>query len=243
MIYELNRCPVCGSQKLNQKSKINNGEDIIIKYKCLSCDSIVSNENYLKHSKQNDDAIIIYKNALKSVVEITADFSDKSTSGTGILLKDNYVITNAHILSIDNELAENIYASFNNDLNDYNLELISIDDDLDIALLKIDEVKYNPIILENIKVQTGEKVYAIGNAIGQGISIVEGIISDSKREINGNTYIMHSAPVNHGNSGGPLYNSKGQVIGMIVSSRKDAKNMSYAIPNSVLLEFVKDIIQ
>ncbi len=80
------------------------------------------------------------------------------------------------------------------------------------------------------------------NAICQGLSIVEGIVSDASRDVNGVEYIMHSAPVNHGNSGGPLYNSKGQVIGMIASSRKDAKNMSYAIPNSILIEFISDVI-
>ena len=242
MIYELNKCPICGSTKLNQKSIINNGKDVIIKYQCLSCDSIVSNDSFLDQEKENNNASSIYNNSLKSVVEITADFSAVSTSGTGILLKDNYVLTNAHILSIDDEIAENIYANFNNDVNSYNLEIISIDEDLDIALLKIDNIKYIPIVLENIKVQTGEKVFAIGNAIGQGISIVEGIVSDNSREVNGKTFIMHSCSVNHGNSGGPLYNSKGQVIGMISSSRKDAKNMSYAIQNKVLIDFVNDVI-
>ena len=242
MIYELNKCPICGSTKLNQKSKINNGEDIIIKYQCLSCDSIVSNDSYLVKEKEANSATTIYKNALKSIVEITADFNDISTSGTGILLKDNYVLTNAHILSVNDEIADNIYASFNGDLSDYNMDIISIDDDLDIALLKIENLKYNPILLENVKVQTGEKIYAVGNAIGQGLSIVEGIVSDACREVNGNNYIMHTAPVNHGNSGGPLYNNKGQVIGMIVSSRKDAKSMSYAISNKVIIDFVRDVI-
>ena len=132
MIYELNKCPICGSTKLNQKSIINNGKDVIIKYQCLSCDSIVSNDSFLDQEKENNNASSIYNNSLKSVVEITADFSAVSTSGTGILLKDNYVLTNAHILSIDDEIAENIYANFNNDVNSYNLEIISIDEDLDI---------------------------------------------------------------------------------------------------------------
>lgn len=241
MIYELNRCPICGSQKLNQKSIINVGDDKVIKYLCQSCDSIVSNDAVSKN-KNDDNAPTIFSNALKSIIEITADFNDVSTSGTGILLKDNYVLTNGHIVSIDSNFANNICGNFNNNLKNYNLEIVSVDEDLDIALLSIETLKYEPISLKNIAVKTGEKVYAIGNAIGQGISIVEGIVSDSSREVNGNTFIMHSAPVNHGNSGGPLYNSNGQVIGMISSSRKDAKNMSYAIPNSVLLEFLKDII-
>ena len=53
MIYELNRCPVCGSQKLNQKSIINVGDDKVIKYLCQSCDSIVSNDAVSKN--KNDD--------------------------------------------------------------------------------------------------------------------------------------------------------------------------------------------
>lgn len=67
MIYELNKCPICGSPKLNQISKLNNDEDIILKYKCFSCDSIVSNEAYLKQ-KRDDNATIIFKRDRKSVV-------------------------------------------------------------------------------------------------------------------------------------------------------------------------------
>lgn len=240
MIYELDKCPICGSLKLKQKSFISAGEDKIIKYQCLSCDSIVSN-NVLE-KKNEYDVPSIYNKALKSIVEITAEFNDMSTSGTGILLKDNYVLTNAHIVSIDSDFANSICANFNNDLKNYNMEIISVDEDLDIALLSIEPLKYEPITLINLSVKTGENVYAIGNAIGQGLSIVEGIISDASRNVNGKTFIMHTAPVNHGNSGGPLYNNQGQVIGMISSSRKDAKNMSYAIPNSVLLDFLKDVI-
>ena len=242
MIYELNKCPICGSSKLNIKSKITNGGDTIIKYQCLSCDGIVTNNSYLSKENNDNEAVFIYGNAIKSVVEITSDFGDKSASGTGILLKDNYVLTNAHIITDASKLADSIIANYNNDFENYNLEIISVDDDLDIALLKIEHLEYIPIDLEQLTVNTGEKVYAIGNAIGQGISIVEGIVSDSCRNVNGHTFIMHSAPVNHGNSGGPLYNSKGQVIGMISSSRKDAKNMGYAIPNNVLIGFIDDVL-
>lgn len=240
MIYELEKCPVCGSIKLKQKSILNNGDDTIIKYQCLSCDSIVSNNSYLNTNKT--DGTKIFNDAMHSVIELTADFGNLSTSGTGMLLEDNYVLTNAHIVSIDSEFADTISGNYCNGLNNYNLEIISIDEDLDIALLRIESLNYKPIKLEDVCVHTGEKVYAIGNAIGQGLSIVEGIISDANREVNGMTYIMHSAPVNHGNSGGPLYNSKGQVIGMISSSRKDAKNMSYAVTNSILIEFLNGII-
>lgn len=242
MIYELNKCPICGSPKLNQISKLNNDEDIILKYKCFSCDSIVSNEAYLKQ-KRDDNATIIFKRALQSIIEITADFSDKSTSGTGILLKDNFILTNAHIVSMDFEFALSICGNFKDDINNYNLEIISIDEELDLALLKIENLNYLPVFIEDIPVKTGEKVYAIGNAIGQGLSIVEGIVSDANRIVNGISYIMHTAPVNPGNSGGPLYNGTGKIIGMIASTRKDAKSMSYAIPNSALIHFLKDILR
>ena len=141
MIYELNKCPICGSSKLNKKSVVDVDGDKIIKYQCLSCDSIVSNDISFK-SRNDDNAPVIFNKALKSIIEITADYNDLSTSGTGILLKDNYVLTNAHIVSVNSNFANNICGNFRNDSNNYNLEIISIDEDLDIALLSIENLKY-----------------------------------------------------------------------------------------------------
>ena len=237
MIYELNKCPICGSSKLTPKSRATSGNDIIVKYLCQSCDSVVSYEpanNNLKEKTARE----IYNNALKSVIEITSNFNDESSAGTGILLKDNYVLTNAHVISCDGDIAEEIYGNFANDSTEYNLDVISLDEELDIALLKIEDCNYTPCNISDISVNTGDKIYAIGNAIGQGLTIVEGIVSDSSRLVNGNTLILHSAAVNHGNSGGPLYNTNGEIVGMVSSARKDAKSMSYAIPNKVLIEFI-----
>ena len=211
-----------------------------LKYKCASCDSIVSSEK--STSPKDDIAVDIFKNNRDSIIELVADFKSNSTAGTGILLSNNYVITNAHILLDNDNVAESIFGLFNNDRKGIELDLIAIDEELDIAILKFSNHLYKPLLLKDITPITGEKVYAIGNAIGQGLTIVEGIISDAKRIVNKHEFILHSAPVNHGNSGGPLFNSQGEIIGMITSSRKDAKNMSYAIPNRVILSFLKDYI-
>ena len=239
MVYELFKCPVCGATKLKEKSRNVNNQNTYVVYKCLACSSIVSHEFEEKKQMSVND---IFKNNLKSIVEITSDFNDVSLSGTAILLKNNYAITNSHVVFRNGKIANCIYGNFFGDTKTFSFELISNDDELDLALLSFKNVEYAALQLDNITSQTGERVFAIGNAIGQGLSVVDGIVSDSCRNVNGNNYIMHSAPVNHGNSGGPLFNSKGQLIGIISSSRKDANNMSYAIPITTLIDFVKDVL-
>jgi len=88
-------------------------------------------------------------------------------------------------------------------------------------------------------VETGEKVYAIGNSKGQGICILDGIVSDSERLIGSDNFIMFSAPIVQGNSGGPIFNANGDVIGIVTLKLKDASAMNYAIPVSAVKTFAE----
>ena len=223
----IKQCPVCGSNKIKEIIQNNN-----VQCQCLSCGSMIIDSEHNNKKSPTE----IFNNSLKSVVEIVADFKNESCAGTGFFIKKDLVVTCAHILINKEEISDNIYGNFYHNDKTFILELVSIDDELDTALLKTKNIDSTPVKLEEKEVETGETVYSIGNAIGQGLTIVSGNISDAQRVINGIPYILHTAPVNHGNSGGPLFNEKGNVIGMISSSRKDAKSMNYALPMFVIIK-------
>ena len=73
------------------------------------------------------------------------------------------------------------------------------------------------------------------------MSITEGLVSDRARKIGNKTKILISVPINNGNSGGPLFNMKGQVVGVVSSGKKDAIVMNYAIPVDDMIKFIKKI--
>ena len=158
-----------------------------------------------------------------------------------MILPNGYVLSNAHIVFLKGngtaDLADRILGKYA-DGSMYELDLVYADIKKDIVLLQSENDKSKPITFGKSEVVTGERVYAIGNSKGQGICIMDGIVSDAKRTIHGEEYIMISVPISTGNSGGPLFNAKGEVIGMTTMGRNDAI-MNYAIPASILLSFIQ----
>ena len=114
-------------------------------------------------------------------------------------------------------------------------------DGVDLALLFVADLcnKVQGVEMgDSSKAENGEKIYYIGNSQGEGLSITSGIISDNKRMIGKQVFIMTDAATNPGNSGGPLVNEKGQVIGVHVSARAHTDGMKYAIPINIAKEFI-----
>ena len=206
----VSKCPNCGS---NDIKRINFNS-----FKCLSCD-------YVFEAKRKLTANEIFNKSIKSIFEIYCETDECVYAGTCVVI-NNYIVTNAHLIKSNNiSLKDKI-----------KLNLIKKDDDLDIALLKSNE-KFDTLnVSENCFV--GEKIYIIGNPKGLGISIVEGIISDCYRRYNNNNVIMFTGDINDGNSGGPLLNDNGEVIGLVVGRQKDAIGMNYAIPSSMILNYI-----
>ena len=97
-----------------------------------------------------------------------------------------------------------------------------------------------PLKLSGCAIKTGEKICVIGNGKGEGLSIVDGIISDTQREIGHRRLVMISAPVTMGYSGGPVFNQFDEFIGVVTGGREDATAMNYAIPAAVIRKFISD---
>ena len=160
------------------------------------------------------------------------------TAGSGFIIsKDGFIVTNNHVV----EEAEKIKITLSND-EVYEAEIIGLDPRMDLALLKIDSDKDLPFAgfgkSENSKV--GEWVVAIGNPFGLGGTVTAGIISALGRNIGSGPYdqfIQTDAPINKGNSGGPLFNMKGEVIGvntMIYSQTGGSVGIGFSIPSSLV---------
>jgi serine protease Do len=115
-------------------------------------------------------------------------------------------------------------------------------DGVDLALIKLSRVPQGAVrvTFENFnRVRNGERVFAIGNSLGFGTCITSGIVSDRSRVVDGETLLMTDCAVNSGNSGGPIFNEEGRVIGAIVSGISGAEGMNFAIPASTVVDFLK----
>jgi len=189
----------------------------------------------LKASTSADFSGIIEQD-IKGVVTIKTDVAQ----GTGFLLTgDGYVVTNAHVLS--GAHYANLYTYED---AKYSADLIGYDSDIDLAVLKISGNFHNLALGNSNDVRVGEKVIAIGNPLGLSFSATEGIISATDREGSNNLpyYFQTDAALNPGNSGGPLIDKQGEVIG-INNFKAAGENLGFALESNYIKETVNSITQ
>ena len=195
----------------------------------------------LKASAGEDFSGII-ETAVESVVTIRTN----SGQGTGFIVdSEGYIVTNAHVLADSNgNLASGIQA-ITSDGNARSATFIGYDGNLDIALLKISGT-WNALEFGNSNdVQVGEKVIAIGNPLGLQFSVSQGIVSAIHRPGSNelNAYIQTDAALNPGNSGGPLINTEGNVIGINNFKIGGGENLGFALESNYIVEAVNKVSQ
>ena len=165
--------------------------------------------------------------------------------GSGFIIsKDGFVLTNAHVVAGDGEVTVRLADA----KREFKAKVIGADERTDIALLKIDAQDLPTVKLgKSSSLQPGEWVAAIGSPFGFENTITAGIISATGRSLPAETYvpfIQTDVAVNPGNSGGPLINLAGEVIGvnsMIYSQTGGYMGVSFAIPIEVALEVSKQL--
>jgi S1-C subfamily serine protease len=201
-------------------------------------------------SNDKNKLVSASKKSIESVVTISSSNNlqnsrEKSGIGSGVIFsEDGYVVTNLHILS-----GNNINVRLNNGKN-YQATIIGIDKNTDIAVLKItSNDKLNAInIADSENLRIGDRVLAIGNPYGIGISVSNGIISATGRDY-GNPYlqlIQTDAAINPGNSGGALINENGNLIGInsrIFSKTGAYQGIGFAIPSNLIVQIASELIQ
>lgn len=201
-----------------------------------------------------DDALPvpeIVEKVSPSVVGVTSLLSGGTSYGTGFVIsEDGYIVTNYHV--IDGAQKITVAFSVSDDDEEYDAELIGGDEQTDIAVLKIEKDGLTAVEFgKSSDLIVGELAIAIGNPMGSELSgtVTAGIISALNRSLTIEerkmNLIQTDASINNGNSGGPLINSYGQIIG--ITSAKIASyyadGLGFAIPIDEALPIISDLIE
>jgi len=169
--------------------------------------------------------------------------------GSGFIIHPSgYVITNDHVVAGENKIAVTLFEREEGGefvrTQFENVRIIASSAEWDIALLKIEDVKgraFKTVPLGNTAdLRQGQHVFAIGNPLGLERSVSEGLVSIPSRLIDGRLFIQTTAQISPGNSGGPLFNMRGQVVGInnMKVSGFGAEGLGFAIPSAVLCDFI-----
>ncbi len=210
-------------------------------------------------SKQMTPAEVYAQNVASTVgitTSITTNFfgftTTSAASGSGFIFSDDgYILTNYHVIEDSNSIKVSTY-----DGSSYDAQLIGYDESNDIAVLKIEAEGLSPVVLgDSDNLNVGDSVVAIGNPLGElTFSLTSGVVSALDRQVTLSSnvtmdLIQTDCAINSGNSGGPLFNLYGEVIGITNAkysssgSGASIDNIGFAIPINHILNIVTSIIE
>ena len=194
----------------------------------------------------------IYTKNIPSVVSIRCDTISGTSTGTGVILTaDGYIVTNAHVVegaaSLSVQLTDNRV---------FQAEIIGSDEVSDLAVLHIQAEELTPVEFgDSESLRVGDTVVAIGDPLGMELrgTYTDGIISAINRDVSMDgrtmTLIQTNAALNSGNSGGPLINCYGQVIGIntikistFTRSSASVEGLGFAIPSTTVKDIVDQLL-
>ncbi len=156
----------------------------------------------------------------------------RQSLGSGVIISDDgYILTNNHVIKDANIIKVKLYGS----KDEYDAKVIGKDPKIDIALLKIDAKKPLPYapLGDSDELEVGDWVIAIGNPFGLSHTVTKGIVSAKGRVIGSGPYddfIQTDAPINFGNSGGPLFNLNGEIVGINTAIISGGQGIGFAVP-------------
>ena len=203
---------------------------------------------------------LIYEQACDQVVGITTTVSASgyfgsvntgTITGSGFLIsEDGYIITNYHVVETADKSDLPITVVLH-DGSEYEATIVGKEDVNDIAVLKIQATGLKPVTVgDSSTIQVGDEVYAVGNPMGElefsmstgHVSALDRVISTSEAE--DISMFQLDAAVNPGNSGGPVYNTRGEVIGVVTAkySDDDVEGLGFAIPINDAIRIAEDLV-
>lgn len=177
------------------------------------------------------------------------DLRQRGAVGSGFIISvDGYIITNNHVVAGADEIRVTL-----NDRRVFDAKIVGLDEPSDLALLKVDANDLPYVEFGNSDVlRVGEWVLAIGSPFGLEFSAAAGIVSAKGRSVPGRrstynymSFIQTDVAINQGNSGGPLFNLDGEVVGInsqILSSTGGSNGISFSIPSNVALNVVSQLM-
>ena len=163
----------------------------------------------------------------------------KSPAGLGsgfIVHAGGYLITNFHVIEGQKHLTVTQFVQSGAELKrviHQNIRIVALDAFHDLAVLQIEDDHAGPfptVVLGTDSPVYGENVFVIGNPAGLERTVTEGILSHTGRLFEGKLFLQIDASVNPGNSGGPLFNGQGQVIGVVNMGSRIMQGLNFAIP-------------
>jgi S1-C subfamily serine protease len=207
----------------------------------------------------------LFENAVPSIVYVRTiantsnDWNNEPRTGqvggaSGFVWESNFIVTCYHVVRdvVADETGNRRLLVQLRDGTFGGASVVGFDEDTEVAVLKVDiEPKFlKPIPLASSKeVRVGQRAYAIGNPLGREYTLTGGLVSALDREIETlnrlkiQGVVQTDAAVNPGNSGGPLLDSSGRLIGMVVATATNSQNIGFAIPADTLNLVVPELIR
>ena len=172
---------------------------------------------------------------------------EATSYGSGFILKDNYIMTNFHVVEDATEVIISL-----SDRREFIAEVVGVDPLSDLAVLEVSDDDLPTVIVGNSdELRVGDWVIAIGSPFSFDFSVTAGIVSAKGRSINNNNignyvpFLQTDVAINPGNSGGPLFNLDGEVVGInsqIYSRSGGYQGLAFAIPINVAMDVADQII-
>lgn len=166
-------------------------------------------------------------------------------SGTGFALRNGYIVTNNHVVEGASSI---VVIGVNGNRNtEYKATVVTVDKKNDLALIRINDSRFSgfnniPYAVRNTQCETGDDVFVLGypltSYMGEEVKLTNGIISSLSGYQGDITTYQISAPVQPGNSGGPMFDKNGDVVGIVNSGIPNAENVGYAIKTSYLYSLI-----
>jgi putative serine protease PepD len=193
----------------------------------------------------------IYRSSVEGVVEISASGTAQEAQGSGFVYdEEGHIVTNEHVVHGASDLTVRF-----SDGSTRPAEVVGSDRSTDLAVLDVDapETLLEPLALgDSSKVEVGDGVLAMGSPFGLEGTITSGIVSALHRQVEApnrftiNNTIQTDAAINHGNSGGPLLDGRGRVVGVnaqIESESGGSDGVGFAIPSNTVQSVVSQIVE
>lgn len=208
--------------------------------------------NVFDNKKNKDVYLKMFPTASSNISPNSGNLpSNLISTGTGFAISSKgYIVTNYHV--IEDASSIKIRGINNNFSSSYSATVIASDKNSDLAILKINDSKFTslgtiPYTISTKTSDVGSSVYVLGypllSTMGQEVKVTNGIISSKSGYSGDISSYQISAPIQPGNSGGPLLDTKGNIVGIINAKHKLAENASYAIKSNYLLNLIESLDQ
>jgi S1-C subfamily serine protease len=220
---------------------------------------------YMANKTPNNNVYVTFaKGQMKIIIESDEDtyikmypsmrteesaISSQTWSGTGFALKNGYIVTNYHV--VDNATSIFIQGTNGSLKKNVQASVVAVDKINDLALLKVSDSAFIgfssiPYSIQTSVSEVGEDIFVLGypliSTMGDEIKLTTGIISSKSGFLGDMALYQISAPIQPGNSGGPVFNNKGNLIGIVTAKHKGTENVGYAIKTSYLNNLVESSI-